>query len=235
MNTSQNKNFASSPVSLGPVDPPGMGNYHHDINPDISPGTKSDKQFMENTMLRAGDYNKRRGMIDDRITRGTNEYEITKLADKLCDDFSVGYERTKATLATYTAEAEAKVNAKTALSPTANASEIRSVLRAMPAAERSSAAVAAFKAGDKETIAAIVSAPAIIHGLDQQQVDALHEAFKRTEADAEYRVLDEHRKATKHLENFFPGLDKWQARAYHGTKDHAKNYAEKGYYGQFPT
>jgi len=219
--------FATSPAALAPVELPGKLNYHHDINAALSSGMKAAKDFMSGTLEKAEGFNFRRGMVDDRITHGANEHQIVLLADKLSEAATVGYERVKGELAASTANVEARLEAKVALTPTANAGEIRSVLRTMKPAERSAALAAAFEAGDKEVLAAVVSAPAFIHGCDPAQVAALREAYNRKIAYIEHRELEEHRKATRYLSDCMAPLGDWQARLYRGTKDHAKKYAQQ--------
>lgn len=219
--------FATSPAALSPVELPGKLNYHHDINPELSSGMKAAKDFMSGTLEKAEGFNVRRGMVDDRITHGANEHQIVLLADKLSEAASVGYERVKGELAASTANVEARLEAKVALTPTTNAGEIRSVFRAMKPAERSAALAAAFEAGDKEILAAVVSAPAFIHGCDPAQVAALRESYNRKVAYIEHLELEEHRKATRYLADCLAPLGGWKARLYRGTKDHAKKHAEQ--------
>jgi hypothetical protein len=219
-------NFATSPAALAPIELPGRVNYHMAMNPELSSGIKSAKEFLSGTLEKANGYNERRGMVDERITRGMNEHQIVSLADKISDETTAGYEKAKRELAASTANVEARLELKVALTPTANAAEIRSVMRAMKPAQRSAALAAAFEAGDKEILGAIVSSPAFIHGCDPEQVATLREAYNRKVAYVEHSELDEHRKATRYLEDSFPALGSWMARLYRGTKNHAAKFAQ---------
>jgi len=224
--TNPNANFAANPVALAPVELPGKLNYHLDINAELSSGMKAAKTFMSTTLEKANGYNIRRGMVDERTTRGMNEHQIVLLADELSEETTIGYERVKGELAASTASVEARLNAKVALTPTVNAGEIRSVFRAMKPAERSAAIAAAFEAGDKEILAAVVSAPAFIHGCDPAQVAALRESYSRKVAYIEHLELEEHRKATRYFSDCLAPLGKWKANLYRGTKNHAAKFAE---------
>ncbi|MBD8552637.1 hypothetical protein [Sphingomonas sp. CFBP 8764] len=224
--TSPTANFATSPVALAPIELPGKVNYHMAMNPELSSGIKAAKDFLSGTLEKANGFNKRRGMVDERITRGMNEHQIVLLADKIGEETTIGYEKAKSALATSTANVEARLELRVALTPTANAAEIRSVMRAMKPAERSAALAAAFEAGDKEILGAVVSSPAFIHGCDPEQVTTLREVYNRKVAYVEHSELDEHRKATRYLEDSFPALGSWKARLYRGTKNHAAKFAE---------
>jgi hypothetical protein len=218
-------NFAPPAVAQEPVEKPGLVNYFLNVDGNIaslSPGLGAAVAYGLNIKEKAEGFNVRRGMVDDRITASANLFELEKLANGLAD-YAGRYDDVHSGLAAAIKQKEAAVEAKVALTPSAYATEIRSVFLAMPSEDRSAAMAAAFKDGDKEVLAALVNAPAITHGCDREQLAAQYEVYKRDAAYGEYQVLDEHKKAMRYLEASFPGIMKWKADIYKGTK----NYAEK--------
>ncbi|GEM_PF-2740649 len=221
--------FAQSPEGLSKVEVPGLLNYGIDIDDHIStahPALAGAKTWMADTLKLAEGFNVRRATVDEEITAAKNLSDVAKAADALSEKVSTGYSKQIADVAAGKAQAQAAVDAKVALTPTANAAEIRSVFRSMSAEDRTAAMAAAFKDNDKEVLAALVSAPALTHGCDRDQLAAQYEAYKRNVAFGEYRVLDEYEKAARYLENCRAGLIQWKADIYKGTKEHVAKRAQ---------
>lgn len=215
--------FAQSPEGLSKVEVPGYLNYGLDIDDYIAknnPALAAAKIWMDDTRKLAEGFNVRRATVDEEITAAKNLSDISKAADGLSEKVSAGYAKQLADVTAGKAQAQAAVDAKVALAPSANAAEIRSVFRSMSDEARAAAMAAAFKDGDKEVLAALVSAPALTHGCDRDQLAAHYEAYKRNVAFGEYRVLDEYEKANRYLENCREGLLRWRADIYEGTKEH---------------
>ncbi|TCU52746.1 hypothetical protein EDF58_1144 [Novosphingobium sp. PhB57] len=207
-----------------------MLNYYLDIDSHLageSPALGATVAFMKGTKEKAEGFNIRRATVNELITSGANLFEIEKLADKLNDEAGRGYENAHKGLTAAITEKEAAVNARVALTPSAYAAEIRNVFRGMSPGDRTAKLAAAFKDGDKEVLAALVNAPVITHGCDSDQLAAHYEAYKRSAAYAEYRVLDEHKKAMRYLEASFPGIMKWKLDNYKGTGGYSKKLTEQ--------
>lgn len=219
--------FAPTAAALPPVEVPAMTNYFLDVDDDIaaaSPALKGTKAWGLEVKKNAEGFNIRRGTVNELITAGANLFEVEQLADKLAD-YAGKYEQHHSSLSAAIKDREAAIEAKVALTPSAHAAEIRGVFLAMSPEDRTAAMATAFKDNDKEVLAALVNAPAITHGCNRDQLAAHYDAYKRDAAFGEYRVLDEHKKALRYLEAARPGIMKWSADIYSGTKVAAEKRA----------
>lgn len=222
--------FALAPEPLAPADVPGMANYGIDIDDHLAasnPALNTAKVFMADLVKSAEGFNVRRATVDEEITATKNLTEIAKAADILSDKVSRDYAKATAEVAAGKAQAEAAVNAKIALTPTGNASEIRLVFRSMSPSERTEAMATAFKNDDKEVLAALVNVPDMLHGCNPEQLGAHYEAYKQNVAFGEYRVLNEYNKAARYLDNCNPGILRWRADIYKGTTVYTAKRAQQ--------
>lgn len=216
-------NYAPSPVALPPVGKPTLLNYHHDINPELSLGMRAAKSMMAAALEEATAFNIRRAMVDETMTEAANLAAVGKLADKIADKTLVAYERASNELANSTAQAETALASAVDIRPSANAEELRAVLRAMPLAKRQQAVIASFKAHDRELIGALVDQNPLLHGVDTKVIAALADTYKQQAAPKEFASLSEHRKAQRHLDRARPSLLGWMADMHKGTR----NFAER--------
>lgn len=214
--------FAQSAQALNIIQPPGILNYGHDIDPTVSPGVRAVQSFMLGTLAAAEAFNERRRSVDETITYGANLAAIDKIADKIATDTVEGLSKARAALASSTQSAEAALEAAIGIRSSPNAAEVRSVLRGLSTSERSKVVRKAFSDGDHEVIGAIVGQSALLHGCDAEQVAGFFEAFKARTASAEYVEVQAHRKAARYLEACRGPILQWLPHLHEGTEAYAK-------------
>lgn len=83
------------------------------------------------------------------------------------------------------------INTRARLTPTADAAEIRTVLRSMPSGERMKAVNKAVKSGDAATLAAIAEGSELTTGLDNQMKTRFLDSYRQSQAPELFAELEE--------------------------------------------
>lgn len=202
---------------LGEVELPGAMNYHLDIDGSLSSGASAAGTAMAAILKMAEGINVARKTADATMTRAAYLARIEKAVANFDRDATAKLNHARTAIKASLRDAENKLANTVGITPTANAAEIRSILRAMPAEQRQAELTRAFNDGNKEIIGAVVGFDQLMHGCNPDGVAALHDEFQRRVAPAEYASVEAHKKYARYAENAGPSLMAFTTRALAGT------------------
>ena len=202
---------------LGSVELPGAMNYHHDIDSSLSSGANAAGNALATILKMAEGINHARKAADPTITRAAYLARIEKAVGAFEREATAKLTQARKAINASLAESESKLANTVGISPTANAAEIRSILRTMPADKRQTELARAFADGNKEIIGAVVGFDQLMHGCAPESVAAQYNEYQRRIAPKEYASVEAHRKYASYLENAGPSLMAFTARALGGT------------------
>lgn len=207
---------------LGAVELPGAMNYHLDIDGNLSSGASAAGTAMAAILKMAEGINVARKTADATMTRAAYLARIEKAVTAFDRDASAKLNHARGAVKASLKDAEAKLANTVGIAPTANAAEIRSILRAMPADQRQAELARAFNDGNKEIVGAVVGFDPLMHGCNPESVAALYDEYQRRVAPAEYASVEAHRKYARYVENAGPSLMAFTTRALAGTGGYEK-------------
>ncbi len=208
---------AAEAAPLGAVELPGAMNYHLDVDGNLSSGASAAGTALAAILKAAEGVNVARKSADPTVTRAAYLANVEKYVEGFSKDATAQLDHARKALAGSLKEAETKLTHTVGIAPTANAAEIRSIMRAMPAEQRQAELARAFKDGNREIIGAVVAFDPLMHGCNPETVTALVDEYQRTVAPAEYASVEAHKKYGRYLENAGPSLMAFATRALAGT------------------
>lgn len=203
--------YAVASKPLGSVEPPallhpgaaGLSAYSEGKAPA---GLQSAAQWLQEARDTWQQVNQVRTVADPALTEDGHVLRVNQVAERGVEKMVRGFDRARAALATAEAGYQAEIDAAARLTPTAHASEIRAVVRAMPVQERYSTLISAMNSGDSATLAAVLSAPGITSGLTDAQVDNLRSMYQRRAAPEALANLEAVRRTRKKTMQAFDQL-----------------------------
>ena len=202
---------------LGNVELPDAMNFYLDIEGNLSSGASSAGTALEAILKMAEGVNVARNAADPTITRAAYLAKIEKAVDGFNRDATAKLDNARKAVAASLKEAETKLAHTVGITASANAAEIRSILRSMPADQRQAELARAFKDGNREIIGAVVGVDQLMHGCNPVSVAALVDEFERTIAPAEYSAVEVHKKYAGYVDNAGRSLMAFTTRALRGT------------------
>jgi hypothetical protein len=209
----RNPSYAEPASPLPPVQPCPALNYYHDLNLDVAPGLKPMADFMADTLAAQKALSDERQKVDTRMTRDANLDRIEQSADKLNDLTGKRYVKVDAAIRYEAAQAEEELASKTHIKPSAEAGEIRGVIRGMNDADRSALVRKAFADNDTTLIAAIVGMHKVVTGIDPELLADEHDRWKARTAPAQYAAVKEYHKALGYHDATAKGLLRWYPKS----------------------
>lgn len=194
--------YALASQQIGAVEPPailhpgsaGLSAYGEGKAPA---GLQTTAQWLQEARDTWEQINQCRTVADPSLTEQAHVLRVHQVAEKGIERIGKGYDRARTALATAEAGYLAEIDAATRMTPTAHASEIRAVVRAMPEQERYSTLISAMTSGDAVTLAAVLTAPGITSGLTDDQVSNLRSMYQRKVAPDAVASLEAVRKAQR--------------------------------------
>ena len=152
-------------------------------------------EFLTTARAQLTAVNDARQTPDPAMPEAAHILSVNEMTKRALQNISKEYDRARNALSRAEAYYTEKVQEAANLTPTHHAAEIRSVIRAMPVAERYAAVIAAMQNGDQETLSAVLSGPPIAVGLRQDQIENLRDMAARARAPNELAALEAVRKA----------------------------------------
>lgn len=179
--------YAVASQQIGAIEPPailhpgaaGLSAYGEGKAPA---GLQTTAQWLQEARDTWEQVNQVRTVGDPELTEDGQVLRVHQVAERAIDRIGKGYDRARQALATAEAGYQAEIDTATRMTPTAHASEIRAVVRAMPEQERYSTLINAMNGGDVVTLAAVLNAPGITSGLTNDQVANLRSMYQRKAA-----------------------------------------------------
>lgn len=192
--------YAVASQQIGGIEPPtalhpahaGLSHYKENAAPA---GLQTTAQWLTEARQVWEGINQARMVPDPSLTEDAHILRVNKVAEAGINRIGKGFDRARTALATAEAGYMAEVDAAARLAPTAHASEIRAVVRALPEQERYATLIGAMNTGDSATLAAVLSAPGITSGLTDEQVGNLRTMYRRKVAPDALASLEAVRKA----------------------------------------
>jgi len=151
--------------------------------------------------------NKLRSSVRPEMTRAAHQMEVNRQFQRASESVGKTYDTAKQRLKEARDSYRAELDTTTGLHTTGpHDAELRSVLRSMPERKRHQALIDAIEQGDRETVRAALTAPALTVGLEPDKLQNLRAMFERKAAPEIVGALAEIDKAEKQLVN---GYDAW--------------------------
>ena len=208
---------------LGTVELPDAMNFYLDIESTLSSGASSAGTALEAILKMAEGVNVARNAADPTVTRAAYLAKIEKAVDGFHRDATAKLDNARKAVAASLKEAETKLAHTVGITASANAAEIRSVLRSLSADQRQAELARAFKNGNREIIGAVVGFDRLMHGCNSDSVAALVDEYERDVAPSEYHAVQAHKKYAGYVDNAGRSLMAFTTRALKGTGGYESN------------
>lgn len=135
--------------------------------------------FLTEATDQLGKLNQLRTTPDPSHPEAAHVLRVNDLGDKTITRLTKSYDRAAAGIRDAIAGYESELVAAGRLMPTAQAAELRGIIRTLPEAERYSAILKAISNGQTDVVAAVLSAPSLASGLTDTNLTALKDHHLR--------------------------------------------------------
>jgi hypothetical protein len=172
--------FVPAAEPLAPVQISSDFNQHHAGLENYAPGQAPKglgalHSFLVETSDQLGKLNHLRANPDPSHPEAAHVLKVNDLGGKTIARLAVSYDRAAAGIRDAIANYDAELTQAGRLIPTSQAAELRSIIRALPEAERYSVLLAAIADGQTDIVSAALSAPGLASGLSDKSLAALRD------------------------------------------------------------